>query len=48
MIESFGSAKSWLFVSRVCACAIGAAALFSACGSGGDDSGAGGDNSTIQ
>ena len=47
MIESLGSAKSWLFVSRVCACAIGAVALFSACGSGGD-SGSGGANSTIQ
>jgi hypothetical protein len=44
MIESLGSAKSWLLVSRVCACAIGAAALFSACGSAGNDSGSGGVN----
>jgi hypothetical protein len=44
MIESFGSAKRWFFVSRVCAYAIGAAALFSACGSAGNDSGSGGTN----
>jgi hypothetical protein len=42
MIDSLGSTKSWLFVSRVCACAVGAAALSGACGSGGDDSGSGG------
>jgi hypothetical protein len=44
MIESLGSAKSWLLVSTGCACAIGAAALFSACGSGVNDSGSGGAN----
>jgi hypothetical protein len=44
MIDSLGLTKSWLFVSRVCACAIGAAALLGACGSAGNNSGSGGAN----
>jgi hypothetical protein len=44
MIERLGSAKSWLLVSTGCACAIGAVALFSACGSAGNDSSSGGAN----
>jgi hypothetical protein len=40
MIENLGS-RSWLFGSTVCACAIGAAGLFSACGSGGSEAAGG-------
>jgi hypothetical protein len=38
MIESLGS-KCWLSVSTICVCAIAAAALLGACGSGGDNGG---------
>jgi hypothetical protein len=49
MIEALGSTKSWSFVSTARACAIGAAALFSACGSGGSEGsgGTGGSGSIV-